>query len=338
MNKQLLGTLVLGLTVGLSISFTPDMKGMSPRQQIVENSQRQRSGPASRLEVIKQFQGHQLTGEAIIQIHYSRDGRYLLSTATDGLAKLWTPAGNLIREFAGMPVAMLFNGAFSPDAGEIATAGYDGVVRIWSIEGKVLHELRGHTSGVTDVVFLPHKQGVLSSSDDGTVKLWSQEQILTSSLTRVGVSRNMDISPQRNLIAVTQDIGTVTLLNPQGEVKGTIETGQGRLNDVSFSEDGNWVITAGFDGTARVFTLDGKEVVKLNVLDQGWVTGAAISRHQMIATVSDDGILRLWNFQGTLLDSYNPDLERLGSVAFAPDGKHLAIAAYHGTIILLSVK
>lgn len=332
-NKKLLAKFALGFGFGLGmLGVLPVLAPFPATSTPLFLSRR---NTQAKLEVIKQFQGHQLTGEAIIQIHYSRDGRYLLSTATDGLAKLWTGDGTLVREFPGQPLAMLFNGQFNSDASRIVTASYDGTVRIWSLSGLVLKELRGHSSGATDVRFVG--PGVVSSSDDGSIKFWSMDGTAWSSLTRPGVSRNMDLSPNGDLIAVTQDIGTITLLNPKAEVVKTIQTGQGRLNSVNFSADGQRLVTAGFDGTARVFNLDGRELLKLKVLEKGWVTGAAFSRDNLIATVSDDGVLRLWDVQGTLLDSYNPNLERLGSVAFHPNGHDLAVAAYHGTIILLKL-
>ncbi len=331
-RKKLVVSLALSFSLGL-VTAVPALSQFSANSTVLLS----RRASQAKLAVIKQFQGHNLTGEAIIQIHYSRDGRYLLSTATDGLAKLWTVNGEFVREFLGQPLAMLFNGQFNHDTTELATASYDGTVRIWDIQGTMLQELRGHVSGATDVRFLPQAKGVVSSSDDGSIKFWAKDGTNWATLTRPGVSRNMDLSPTGNLVAVTQDIGTITLLNPQGQTVKTIQTEQGRLNSVNFSADGKLLITAGFDGTARVFNLNGEEILKLPVLTTGWVTGAAFSRDEFIATVSDDGILRLWDMQGNLLDSYNPNLERLGSVAFHPNGRDLAVAAYHGTLILLRI-
>jgi WD40 repeat protein len=324
--------------LGLTISFTGSnvsAKNPPADSYLVRESKAQ---PQVQLEVIKSYLGHDLKGEAIIQIHYSQDGDYLLSTATDGLAKLWTADGQLVREFAGKPVAMIFNGAFSSDGKAIITAGYNGVARVWDVQGNVLGEILGHTSAVTDVTFFNQGMGVVTSSDDGTIQGWSGIGKPLFSITRPGVSRNMDFNAQVNLIAVTQDIGEITLLNPAGEVVQIIETNQGRLNSVRFSKDGKLVVSGGFDGTARVFNIDGQEILKIDVLDDGWVTGVAINQDNLIATVSDDGILRVWNLKGQLLGQYNPNLERLGSVSFHPNGKNLAIAAYHGTIILLELK
>jgi len=76
----------------------------------------------------------------------------------------------------------------------------------------------------------------------------------------------------------------------------------------------------------------------LKVLKNGWVTGAVMNKNNLIATVSDDGILRLWDLKANLLDSYNPNLGRLATVAFSPNGKDLTIAAYNGTFVHLQLK
>lgn len=336
MKQYLWGILSLGSLVALGnfhgVVYAQDIA--SPGMVLEKNAQPNKA----QLTVNKIYSGHLLEGESIIQIHYSNDGNYLLSTATDGLAKLWTQAGELLQTFTGEPKSMIFNGAFNFDDTKIMTAAYNGIARIWDIEGEVLSEIKGHTSGVTDARFIGEPLVVVSSSDDGTIRGWSTAQEPLFVVTRPGVSRNLDFDVNNALIAATQDIGEITLLDLTGEVVNIIRTNQGRLNDVSFSPDGQFLISAGLDGTARVFNLSGEETLKLEVLDQGWVTGAAINQDNLLVTVSDDGILRLWNLAGDLIDSYDPGLGRLGSVAFHPNGKDLAIAAYHGTIILLTIE
>lgn len=334
MKRNFLAAFFLGLSISFSGSNVITQSIASNPSPIVDS----KSEPQTKLEVVKTYVGHDLKGEAIIQVHYSQDGNYLLSTATEGLAKLWTRDGELVREFAGTPVAMIFNGAFSSDGKEIITAGYNGIARIWDVQGNILGEIKGHTSAVTDVVFVDKDKTIVTSSDDGTIRGWSEVKTSLFTSSYPGVTRNMDFNSQVNLIAATQDIGDITLLKPTGEVVRTIKTNQGRLNDVSFSKDGQLLVSAGFDGTSRVFNLEGQEILKIDVLKDGWVTGAAINQNNLVATVSDDGVLRLWNLKGDLLGSYNPGLERLGSVSFHPNGKNLAIAAYHGTIILLELK
>jgi WD40 repeat protein len=334
MKKHVLTSLALGLTFGLSVTTLPASFGAEVNSQKSTDSQKQ-SG--TKFQEIRIYQGHGLVGESLLRIVYSRNGQLILSSGSDGMAKIFTPDGKLIREFNGKPFAMHFSGTFSFDGKRFVTSGYDGIARIWDMNGKVVSELKGHSSGVTDAIIL-NDGGTVSSSDDGTVLFFAANGKQINKVEEPGVSRRMDISPDGNVIAVSQDIGTITLLTPAGKFVRQIKTEQGRLNDLHFSPDGKYVVSAGFDGTARVFSLDGKQVDVLKVLKNGWVTGAVMNKNNLIATVSDDGILRLWDLKANLLDSYNPNLGRLATVAFSPNGKDLTIGAYNGTFVHLQLK
>jgi centriolar protein POC1 len=294
---------------------------------------------APKLELIQNFKAHDLKGESLIRVQYSTDGQYFVTGASDGLAKLWTASGKLVREFRGEPKAMVFKAKFSADGSRIVTAGYDGTARVWSTDGEKVREFRGHQSAITDALISPDDRRIITSSDDGATKIWMLTGQEVATVTRPGVTRNLAISPKNDLVASTQDLGTVTLINLAGQIVGEIQTGQGRLNDVAFSRDGQKLVTAGFDGTARVWTITGKSIAVLKVLPNGWVTGADFSPDgHMIATVSDDGELRLWSALGQLLDRFTPQQGRLSSVSVRPDGKQLVATAYDGTVWLLSLK
>jgi WD40 repeat protein len=322
--------------VGLK-SFSPadkskiELKSLAAQQTAVEKA-------ALEIQSTQNFKAHQLRGESLIQIHYSPSGKYLITSASDGLAKLWTNSGKPIRTFQSKPLAMLFNARFSNDGQMIITAGYDGTARLWSTSGQEIREFRGHRSAVSDAVFSTDGKQIITSSDDGSTKIWRLAGQPISTITRPGVTRNLAASLDGKLIATTQDLGVITLIRPAGKVVAEIETGQGRLNDVAFSTDGQRLVTAGFDGTARVWTTAGKSLAVLKVLSKGWVTGADFSPNgEWVATVSDDGELRLWNLSGKLLASFRPNQGRLSSISFHPDGKQLAATAYDGTVWLFKL-
>lgn len=68
--------------------------------------------------------------------------------------------------------------AFSPDGARIATAGSDGVIGVWdALSGRLRYALRGHAAAVGDVAFLPEGR-LISSSDDGDVRVWSPDREL----------------------------------------------------------------------------------------------------------------------------------------------------------------
>jgi WD40 repeat protein len=63
--------------------------------------------------------------------------------------------------------------AYSRD-GSLVTAGADRTVRVWDLGGRPPVVLRGHDDEVTTAIFTADGRHVLSSSNDGTLRLWDR--------------------------------------------------------------------------------------------------------------------------------------------------------------------
>jgi len=145
------------------------------------------------------------------------------------------------------------------------------------------------------------------------------------------------------LVAVTQDIGDVTLLNNEGDLLQIFPTQQGRLNDVIFSPNEQQLVTGGFDGTIKIWDVsDPSKPIRLlhtiaAVDGSGWIEGLALNNIGQLASASEDGVLRLWSLTGDLLASKRLSDSHLMSVTFSPDGRRLLVAAQDGTVSALRV-
>ncbi len=163
--------------------------------------------------------------------------------------------------------------------------------------------LRGHTNLVSQLVFSPDGKRMVTSSLDGTVKVWDP------------VKGN-------------------TLLSLDGHKKP--------VRAVAYSPDGKRIATASEDGTARVWDAEnGKQLFELHG-HRGFVTGVAFSSDgRRLATAGDDHVALLWDLSSDFRpEKVKPTHELRGheygltSIAFRPDGRQVATASWDRTVRL----
>ena len=298
---------------------------------------------ARELVLQNRFSAHQLNGESQIKVRHSTSSERFLTAASDGRLKVWIQPGVLYEEFVEPGHTMIFNARFINDE-QFATATYSGVVGLWGGENVRLPSSHlKHLSAVTDIAILPMKKGMVTASDDGSIRYWSRSGELVKRIRRPGVSRFITQADRRGLIAVTQDVGTVTLLNLQGDIIKTKQTSQGRLNAISFNTNETLLATGGFDGSIKIWSI-AEPSISLELMQTipavegaGWIQSLAFNQSGLLASASDDGILRIWSSQGRLVAKQKISNHHLVSLSFDRSGKNLLTAASDGTVSILSL-
>lgn len=106
-----------------------------------------------------------------------------------------------------------------------------------------------------------------------------------------------------------------------------------RVRTVAYSPGGRRLVTASYDGTARIWdAATGRQLLVLRG-HQGPVMSAAFSPHgRRIATASFDRTVRIWDAAtGNVLAVLSGHEDRVRSAAFSHDGRRLVTASYDRT-------
>jgi len=93
------------------------------------------------------------------------------------------------------------------------------------------------------------------------------------------------------------------------------------------------IVTAGADGTVRLWALDGSELAEPFTGHRDAVNSVTFSRDgTRIASGGRDGTVRVWSLDGRTLQVFKGHAGAVNSVAFSPDGQHIASAGKDGTV------
>ncbi|GEM_PF-539474 len=98
------------------------------------------------------------------------------------------------------------------------------------------------------------------------------------------------------------------------------------VNNISFSSDGQNLVTAGLDGTVLLWNQSGQQIAQLERPQPGVRSVSFSPDSQHIATAGEDGKIRLWHISGQKIAEFNTHQVGISCVTFSPNGKYLAMA------------
>ncbi|MEM6377561.1 MAG: caspase family protein, partial [Bacteroidota bacterium] len=98
------------------------------------------------------------------------------------------------------------------------------------------------------------------------------------------------------------------------------------INAVSFSPDGQLILTSGGEGTAKVWTKDGRLLTTIKQHKASISVAQFSPDGQSFLTVSDEPTAYLWSTDGQLLGSFQESDAHFVTAAIAPNGQYIVSA------------
>jgi len=263
---------------------------------------------------------------------FTPDGRRVITGGADKVARVWeSDSGRLTLELLGHADGV--TGADnSPDGKRICTSSrYDQTARVWDADsGKSLFEIK--QEGLTVAQFSPNGKQILTVAEQRDAVLWDAvsgqrlHQLASPYAQMRGASQllSASFSPDGNRVAVVDgwpavcDVATgKALFELQGHTK--------QVRDIGYSPDGQWLVTASEDHSARIWrAATGKSMAVLP--HDAEVIGATFTPggQWIVTRTAGDKVIRVWDAASQKkIAEVDVRPKELATFTLSPDGSFL---------------
>ncbi|BAY82056.1 WD-40 repeat protein [Calothrix parasitica NIES-267] len=136
-----------------------------------------------------QDEGHQ---SRVVHAAFSPDSKFVVTASSDNTARVWETSSGKLEKILRRQ-SFVLDTAFHPkDGSKILTTSTDKIARLWDfkdeqleksenkdeqLRGELLQTFKGHRDQVTSGTFSPRDNKILTTSYDGTAKLWTLETV-----------------------------------------------------------------------------------------------------------------------------------------------------------------
>ncbi len=291
-----------------------------------------------------------LTGhtEAVSAVAYSPDGGTIVSASRDKTVRIWDAnTGENIKTLSGHK-DIIDTVAYSPDDGNtIISGGWDGMLHRWNAQTgeplktfklytDVLQFPRGHGGAITHTTYSPDGKTIATAGADGTMQWWDANtgENQKTFTEYVSGSRTITYSPDGKKIAVTAG-GKVNLWNASGKHLKTLAGHKGYVAGITFSPDGEILVTGSSDKTARLWDVHTGENIEILTGHTGIVYNATFSPDDDNFITRGGNTLWLWDAKTREhLKTFEGDVYGCRWFKYSPNGKIIA-TRFNDTVRLL---
>jgi len=271
----------------------------------------------------------------ISAVAISKDGRRIVTAASDGTAIVWdAQSAEIVRTISDAKGPI---NAIDLVDGRLIVARGDGALVLWDVRrGRKLATYKRHTGPVFDTVFAGASSRFYSVSGDTRVRLWDTRRGTRRSMKGHTASVNaVAYAPEKKYLVTGGADDTVKLWNARRrQVIRTVHAHTDDVMAVAITTDGRMIASGGEDKSIKLWAASTPE--QLRTLDghSAAVTAVAFTPDgHMLASASADHTIRLWDVaSGRLLHTYEGHTGAVKAIAFFGDGRQLVSVGTDRTV------
>ena len=287
-------------------------------------------------------------GAALNDAAFSPDGTEVATASLDGTARIWSTTTGAQLMLLGTPSGSdLRSASFSPDGREIVTAGSGRTATIWNTaNGEQLTSLEEPGGGrISYAAFSPSGTEITTASNDGTVRIWDAfpRQLVRVMAAPDGAGlNNASFSPAGTELVTAGSDGTARIWNiatgrqlrvfHEGDQGVNFTQGGNAINSASFSPNGDEILTASNDGTAKIWNAATGRLLK--TFETSFPTYSATfgPGGTDVMTATDAEQITVWNAKsGRQVSDFFAGKAFLFHASYSPDGTEVVTASNDGT-------
>ena len=260
------------------------------------------------------------------QASFSSNGRLVIPAAADGPFVRETATGKTIwRVDSPAPGCV----ALRPD-GTSALVCVQSAAQLWQIAPPKLLRTFQHDGLVTHAAFSADGQLVVTASEDRTAKVWELDSKTFWTLKphpREVIWAGFGRDGSRTVVTVSDKAARLWTNEATVQVRGHTDW----VTSAEFSPDGQFLVTASQDGSARVWeTATGVSIGDLLGHQDSVVKARFGADGKLVATASMDRTVRLWDISAGIQLRGHTDW--VTNAAFDRTGERVVTTSWDGTV------
>uniref|UniRef100_A0A8C5MQL4 TATA-box binding protein associated factor 5 like n=1 Tax=Leptobrachium leishanense TaxID=445787 RepID=A0A8C5MQL4_9ANUR len=209
--------------------------------------------------------------------------------------------------------------------------------------GTEMKILRGHSGPVYSTRFLSDSSGLLSCSEDTSIRYWDLKSF-TNTVMYQGHAYpvwDLDVSPCSLFFASGSHDRSARLWSFERTYPLRIYAGHlADVDCIKFHPNSNYIATGSSDKTVRLWSSQQGNSVRLFTGHRGPVMALAFSPNgKYLASAGEDQRLKLWDLaSGTLYKELRGHTDNINSLTFSPDSSMIASASMDNSVRVWDIR